>query len=64
MWHAKPKKFRCNCRKRSRGKPKLGGGICHGYGYREAVVERIAARRLVRAWLDAARAGYADDFDR
>lgn len=62
MWHAKPKKFRCNCRKRSRHNPKVGGGICH-LGYRESVIERIATRRLARAWLDAARAGYVEDFD-
>jgi hypothetical protein len=63
MWHAKPKKFRCNCRKRSRHNPKVGGGICHGFGYRPAVVARIASRRLARAWLDAARSGYAADFE-
>ncbi len=63
MWHAKPKKFRCNCRRRSRFNPKVGGGICHGFAYREAVVERIEARRLARAWLEAARSGYVHDFD-
>ena len=63
MWHAKPKKHRCNCRKRSRHDPKVGGGICHRFGYREAVIARIAGRRLERAWLDAARAGFVDDCD-
>jgi hypothetical protein len=63
MWHAKPKKYRCNCRKRSRNNPKVGGGICHRFGYREAVVARIAARRLARMWLHAARGGYVDEFE-
>ncbi len=52
MWHAKPKKRRCNCRKRRHGSPKIPTGICHGSKYRDAVAERIAGKRAVRDWRD------------
>jgi hypothetical protein len=50
---AKGKSLGCNCGKRLRGRPKLGYGPCCSGAYREAVVERIASRRLCRAWREA-----------
>jgi hypothetical protein len=54
MWNSKPKKSRCNCRGKTHGNPKIGNGPCR-YGVRDAVVERIAGKRLVRRWLAAKR---------
>ncbi len=56
MWNSKPKKVTCNCRRKSKGNPKVGGGICY-HGMCEAVVERIDGKRLAKAWLDAVLAG-------
>ena len=48
---AKGKSVGCGCRKRQHGAPKVGAGMCYGsYNYREAVVERIAGKRLCAAW--------------
>ena len=55
-WFAKRKSLGCNCRRRRPGRPKLALSLCHGAGcYHPSVVERIAGRRLVHAWLDALR---------
>ena len=41
----------CNCRRREFGNPKVGRGLCLlGEGYRLAVRERIAGKRLARRW--------------
>jgi hypothetical protein len=49
---AKRKGLGCElCRGRTHGNPKLGSGVCCGYGWRPAVVVRIAGKRLARAWL-------------
>lgn len=63
MWNSKPKKRTCNCRRRARHAPKISGGICHPLDYRDAVRERIASKRLARAWLDVALSGETDDTD-
>lgn len=58
-WFAKRKGLGCaKCRGRTHGNPKIGSGPCkYGLGgYRDAVVERIAGKRLARRWL----AGYED----
>jgi len=62
MWNSKPKRRTCNCRRRSRHNPKVGGGICY-VGYREAFKLRLASKRLARAWLAAAQGGRVDDFE-
>jgi hypothetical protein len=38
-------------------------GACHRFGYRDAVIARIADNRLARAWLDAARNKIVFDFE-
>jgi hypothetical protein len=57
-WFAKKKSLGCSCKKHVRqafGSPKLAASLCHSggsvRGYHPAVAERIAGRRLVRAWL-------------
>lgn len=52
-WFAKRQGLGCDrCRGRKHGNPKYGIGICRGVGkLREAVVERIAGKRLELAWL-------------
>ena len=62
MWNSKPKANDCSCRRRTRHDPKVGTG-CFGTKYRDAVLDRIARKRLARAWLAAARGGYTDDFE-
>jgi hypothetical protein len=44
LYFQKRKALGCNCRGRRRGRPKLGSGICHGWSYRLAVIERIRWR--------------------
>jgi len=63
MWNSKPKKRTCNCRRRARDAPKVSGGICYPPDYRDAVRERIANKRLAKAWLAVARKGDPDDSD-
>lgn len=62
MWNSKPKKRTHNCRKRSRGNPKIGAGICY-IGVRPAVIARINTKRLERTWLKAYREGWAEQCD-
>ncbi len=57
-WFAKKKSLGCSCKKHVRqnfGSPKLAGSLCHldrsVRGYHPGVAERIAGRRLTRAWL-------------
>ena len=51
---AKGKSLGCRCSTRKHGAPKVGTGVCGGgYNYRPAVLERIASKRLCRAWADA-----------
>ena len=51
-WFARKKSVGCNCRRRWPGRPKLALSLCHGGGgYHPSVVERVAGRRLVHAWL-------------
>lgn len=58
MWNSKPKKTTCNCRRKSRGNPKVGAGCCYdNLGLRDVVIERIAGKRKAKVWLDAAVAG-------
>lgn len=45
------KKRDCGCSGHPRGRPKITLGPCYGCGLREAVKERIAGKREVRAWL-------------
>jgi hypothetical protein len=59
---AKKKSLGCSCRKRVRsgfGSPKLAGSLCHldrsVRGYHPGVAERIAGRRLARAWFSEIR---------
>jgi hypothetical protein len=45
------KKRDCRCSRRRFGRPKIGRGVCYGYGsVREAVRDRIAGKLLVRTW--------------
>lgn len=58
MWNSKPKKTTCNCRRKSRGNPKVGAGVCyHNLAYRDVVKDRIEGKRKAKAWLDAFCAG-------
>lgn len=43
--------FGCNCRKRARGAPHRGGGICHQNAPAPFVLERRDGRRQCREWL-------------
>jgi hypothetical protein len=56
----KRKALGCDCRKRRRGQPKIGRG-CHGW--RDAVAQRTAGRRLASAWLRALDRRAADDVE-
>lgn len=49
---AKRKGLGCDvCRGRVHGNPKFGSGVCRGCGgWRPAVVQRIAGKRLTFAW--------------
>lgn len=40
-----------DCRRRARGNPKVGAGMCGPYGYRPPVIERIRGRRMCSSWL-------------
>ncbi len=58
MWNSKPKKITCNCRRKSRGNPKVGAGCCYNnLGLRDVIVERIVGKRKAKVWLEAALAG-------
>ncbi len=65
MWNSKPKKATCNCRRKAKGNPKVGGGVCyHNLAYREVVQDRIRDKRAAKAALEALNAGVdADDLD-
>ena len=57
---AKGKSMGCNCRRvGSRTGPKVVYGGCHDgiRGYHPCVIERIAGKRLTKAWLLEVRAG-------
>lgn len=65
---AKKKSLGCSCRKHVRqsfGSPKLAGSLCHlgrsVHGYHPGVAERIAGRRLTRAWLFEVESGALPD---
>jgi hypothetical protein len=63
---AKGKAVGCSCRRVGRRTgPKVVFGGCHDgvRGYHPSVAERIAGKRLARAWLVAVRAGDADSSD-
>jgi hypothetical protein len=64
---AKGKSLGCRCRKHGRGcSPKLACSLCHGggeRGYHPGVVERIAGKRLARAWMVELRGEEADDVE-
>lgn len=65
-YKAKGKSLGCGCQRRRRGcGPKIAGGFCHGagYGYHPCVVERIAGKRLARAWLSEIRGADPIDVD-
>lgn len=53
--YRKGKAVGCNCRKRKRGQPKRGGGICYSPNLRPSVMKRIQNKRLCRAWKEAVR---------
>jgi hypothetical protein len=56
VWYfRKRKSLGCDCRGRRHGAPKLPGGMCYlsDGDYRPAVLERIASKRLARAWQSA-----------
>jgi len=56
----------CNCRRHSRlYGPKVAASLCHGAGYcyHPSVIERIAGRRLARAWLSELRCAEPDDVE-
>lgn len=56
--------LRCNCRKREHGAPKLVPNGCKAWGgYRPAVVQRIAGKRLARAWQECCGAMDLDDVE-
>lgn len=63
VWRfAKRKSVGCNCRGRSRNNPKYGAGVCCGVGaMRQAVVQRIAGKRAMRAWVKEIRSGVDPD---
>ncbi len=44
------KKRDCSCSGHPRGRPHYSHGPCYGFELRPAVRERIAGRRLERAW--------------
>jgi len=55
---AKGKSVGCRCRRRWPGhSPKIAVGYCHGAGfdYHPSVHQRIAGKRLTRAWLHELR---------
>lgn len=63
---AKGKGGGCPCRRRGRNcSPKLVASMCHGgdRGYHPCVVERIAGRRLTKAWLLEVRGGDSLDVE-
>jgi hypothetical protein len=43
--------------------PKIAGSLCHGGGYHPCVIERIAGKRLSKAWLSELRGVEADDVE-
>ena len=48
---AKLSPWHCNCRKRSRGAPHVGGGICHIHVVSPTFLERREGRRQCREWV-------------
>lgn len=56
---AKGKAVGCRCRRvQRRYSPKIAGSLCHGGGgYHPCVVQRIAGKRLAKAWLHELLAG-------
>jgi len=61
---AKGKSMGCHCRRVQRSlSPKIAGSLCHGGGYHPCVIERIASKRLSKAWLSELRGVEADDVD-
>lgn len=63
---AKGKSMGCRCRRTQKSlSPKIPGSLCHGagYDYHPCVRERIAGKRLVKAWLREVRAVKPDDVD-
>ena len=63
---AKGKSLGCPCRRVQRSlSPKIAGSLCHDgvRGYHPCVAERIAGKRLVKAWLLEARSGNPLDVD-
>ena len=64
--YAKRHALGCNCIRRFPGySPKVAAGYCHGAGhdYHPSTIERIAGKRLARAWRAAVRAAHPDDVD-
>lgn len=58
---AKGKAIGCGCRRVQRGlSPKIPGSMCHmgDHGYHPCVMERIAGKRLTKAWLRELRGGF------
>lgn len=49
--------FNCNCRKKARGRPGVGGGICHGMMVSPIRLIRIDGQRVCQDWLDSIRGG-------
>ena len=50
---AKDKSVGCRCRRRTRGSPKIPGGICRGNSsgkYQASVHERIEGKKLCKDW--------------
>ena len=61
----KAKAVGCRCRSNRRGNPKLAVGRTYGgFQWQPGAVERIAGKRLTRAWTLWVREFDADDFDR
>lgn len=59
MWNSKPKKTDCGCSGHTHGNPKVGDGLCYGYGDQRPIVrERIVGKKLVARWLAAVRVRY------
>ncbi len=61
---AKGKSLGCGCRRVQRSlSPKIAGSLCHGGGYHPCVIERIAGKRLAKAWLHELKGAAPEDIE-